>query len=48
MREALAHIHVPNSAGPSLFFFAVRGALHVNDPLLHIWTSGDGRNVSLL
>jgi hypothetical protein len=48
MREALADIYVPHSPGPSLFFFAIRNQLHVGDPLLHIWTSGEGRSVSLL
>ena len=48
MREALADIHQPHSLGPSLFFFATRSALHVSDPLLHTWSSGDGRHVSLL
>ena len=48
MRQALADIHVRHSPGPSLFFFAIRNQLHVGDPLLHIWTSGEGRSVSLL
>jgi hypothetical protein len=48
MREALSDIYVPHSPGPSLFFFSTRGKLHASDPLLHIWTSGDDRSVSLL
>lgn len=48
MREALADIYVPHSPGPSLFFFTTRGEMRVSDPLLHKWTSGDGRGVSLL
>ena len=48
MREALSDIYVPHSPGPSLFFFATRGELHANDPLLHNWKTGDDRRVSLL
>ncbi len=48
MQDALSRVHVPHSPGPSLFCFATRDELHVNDPLLHAWNSGDDRNVSLI
>ena len=47
MQEALAGIRVPNSQGPSLFFFATRPELLAADPLVHTWKDGAGRNVGL-
>jgi DNA-binding Lrp family transcriptional regulator len=48
MQDALSRIHVSHSPGPSLFFFATRSELHVNDPLLHNWKDGNGCNISLV
>jgi hypothetical protein len=48
MQETLSRIRVPNSPGPSLFFFTVRESLHNSDPLLHTWSNGEGRPVSLI
>lgn len=48
MQEALGKLHVPNSAGPTLFFFATRDELGQSDPLLHNWRDGAGRAVSLI
>lgn len=47
MREALSNLRVPHSPGTALFFFASRQQLHTSDPLLHEWTDGTGRIVSL-
>jgi DNA-binding Lrp family transcriptional regulator len=48
MQETLRRLHVPNSLGPSLFFFATRSALRMSDPLAHSWRDGAGRNVKLI
>jgi hypothetical protein len=48
MQDALSRIHISHSPGPQLFLFATRDQLHINDPLLHSWISGDGRGISLV
>lgn len=47
MREALSHLRVAQSPGAALFFFASRTELHASDPLLHEWSDGTDRIVSL-
>jgi hypothetical protein len=47
MLEALHRLHVPNSMGAALFFFATRGDLRAADPLAHTWQDGNGRAVQL-
>jgi hypothetical protein len=48
MMEALRRLHVPNSMGASLFFFATRDGLRASDPLMHEWRDGNGRAVRLI
>jgi len=48
MKEALRRLHVPHSPGPSLFFFATRDELGVNDPLALPWSDGSGRESRLV
>jgi hypothetical protein len=47
MMEALRRLHVPNSMGAALFFFATRHELRASDPLAHPWQDGNGRAVRL-
>lgn len=47
MQETLRQLHIPNSPGHSLFFFATRSALRASDPLAHSWHDGNGREVKL-
>ena len=48
MRETLGRLRIPDSPGPSLFFFATRSALSVSEPLAHTWRDGNGREVHLI
>jgi hypothetical protein len=48
MMEALRSLRIPHSPGASLFFFAVRDALHGRDPLTHLWQDGNGQAVRLM
>ena len=48
MMEALRRLHVPNSMGAALFLFATRNELRASDPLMHEWSDGNGRDVSLI
>ena len=45
--EALRRLHVPNSMGAPLFFFATREELRAADPLFHGWHDGNGREPRL-
>jgi hypothetical protein len=47
MIEALRVLHISNSPGASLFFFAIRDQLRASDPLAHAWRDGNGREVRL-
>jgi hypothetical protein len=42
MIEALRRLSVPDSPGPSLFWFATRAKLQVGNPLKHPWLDGTG------
>jgi hypothetical protein len=46
-RKVGLHGHLPQSPGPSLFFFALRDELRASDPITHIWQDGAGRAVTL-
>ena len=48
MMEALRRLHVPNSMGAPLLFFATRDELRTSDPLTHAWQDGNGRSVRLI
>ncbi len=48
MMEALGRLHISRSPGASLFFFATREELGLNDPLTHRWRDGNGRGVTLV
>jgi DNA-binding Lrp family transcriptional regulator len=48
MRETLGRLRIPDSPGPSLFFFATRSALRMSDPLDHTWQDGAGRKITLI
>ena len=48
MMDALRQLHVPNSMGAALFFFATRNDLRAADPLTHEWSDGNGRPVRLI
>ncbi len=48
MTDALRQLRVPNSPGPSLFFFVTRGQLYEGDPLTHGWHDGSGRGGCLI
>ena len=48
MMDALRRLHVPNSMGAALFFFATRNELPAADPLTHPWQDGHGRSSSLI
>jgi hypothetical protein len=48
MIDALRQINIPESPGPSLFFFALRDQLRASDPLTHTWRDGAGRGVNLI
>jgi Replication-relaxation len=48
MIEAARRLRAPNGPGASLFFFAVKDALTLADPLSLDWHTGDGRSVRLL
>ena len=47
MMEALRQLHVPNSMGAPLFFFATRDELCTSNPLAHTWRDGASRGVQL-
>ncbi|SCB53515.1 Replication-relaxation [Bradyrhizobium yuanmingense] len=47
MIERLQQLNVPQSPGPSLFFFALAGELQRSDPLAHNWQDGGGRATRL-
>ena len=47
MIEVLRQMHVPNSMGAALFFFATRNDVRASDPLTHEWRDGNGRAVRL-
>jgi hypothetical protein len=40
MQEALRELHVPNSPGARLFFFASRDELRASGPLAYAWHEG--------
>jgi hypothetical protein len=46
--ETLRQLHIPQSPGPALFFFAPRDELLSCDPLSYIWHDGNGRAVRLI
>ena len=46
--DALRQMRVAHSPGPSLFFFATRGALSESDSLTHLWCDGAGRETRLV
>ena len=48
MIEALRQLHIPQSPGASLFFFAIRAELRASDPLAHAWREQTGRQVRLV
>jgi Replication-relaxation len=48
MIDALRTLHVPNSPGASLFFFATRDQLRATDPLAHTWRDGNTRQLRLI
>ncbi|MEY9750174.1 hypothetical protein ABIF65_009548 [Bradyrhizobium japonicum] len=48
MLEALRQLKIPQSPGPSLFFFALGGELRSSDPLSHIWKDGTDRAIRLI
>lgn len=48
MIAALHHIRIPNTPGPSLFFFLTRDELVTFDPLVQGWQDGNRRTVQLL
>jgi DNA-binding Lrp family transcriptional regulator len=48
MTAALQQLHVPRSAGASLFYFATGNQLRIGDPLAHTWQDGNGRAVKLV
>jgi DNA-binding Lrp family transcriptional regulator len=48
MAEALRRLHIPNSVGARLFFFATRLELAASDPLTHTWRDGADDDVSLI
>ena len=48
MQETLRKLNVPNSPGPSLFLFATKSALSVNNPLSHTWRDGNSRESRLI
>jgi hypothetical protein len=48
MKETLRQLHVPRSAGPSLFLFCDSRELGVSDPLAHAWSDGTGREARLV
>src|SRR5262249_4875051 len=45
MRAAVLRLHIPNSPGPSLFFFITRDELGNSNPMVKSWTDGHGRTV---
>jgi Replication-relaxation len=48
MQETLRQLHIPNSPGAALFFFATPSVLGVNGPLAHGWRDGVDRSVRLI
>jgi hypothetical protein len=48
MQKILCRYDVPNSPGPSLFFFATWSALGKSDPIAFAWQDGNGREVRLI
>jgi hypothetical protein len=48
MMETLRRLNVPNSQGPSLFFFANQAGLSMSNPLSHTWRDGNSREVRLI
>jgi hypothetical protein len=46
--ETLGLLHISNSPGAALFFFATRDQLRASDPLAHIWRDGSDREVRLM
>ncbi len=48
IQETLRQLHILNSPGPSLFFFATRDQLRASDPLAHNWHDGNGREIRLI
>jgi DNA-binding Lrp family transcriptional regulator len=48
MMDALRKLHVPQSPGGALFFFAPRSDLVASDPLAHKWRDGTGRLIQLV
>ena len=48
MIEALRQLHIPQSPGASLFFFAIRAELRTSNPLAHAWREENGRQVRLV
>ena len=48
MTQALRQLRVPNSPGPSLFFFATRNELRESGPLALGWSDGSEREARLV
>jgi hypothetical protein len=48
MQEGLRQLHIADSPGDSLFFFASRSALSMSDPLAHTWHDGTDRGIKLI
>ena len=46
--QALHQVHVPQSAGATLFLFALRDELKGSDPIAYAWRDGHGREVRLI
>jgi DNA-binding Lrp family transcriptional regulator len=48
MQDALGSIHIPRSAGASLFWFTTFNALRCDDPLVHEWRDGNNHAVLVI
>jgi hypothetical protein len=48
MMEAPRQLRFPHSPSASLFYFGTPDELRANDPLLHHWLEGSGREVRLI
>jgi hypothetical protein len=46
--DTLRRLDVPQSPGPALFWFAVRGELHRTDPIAYLWQDGASRSQRLV
>jgi hypothetical protein len=48
LKEALRQLHVQESPGPKLFYFALRDEFRDSDPISHIWLDGAGQAARLI